>query len=177
MSVFQIRWTFQAPKKRFLGTAGAQICWKWPNMFCFDMNSVHGLFSEWFFVVLPRLRQGISRKTAFCLWGPGKRAFSMVFLPNNSFTGLSFSVFSDALDIYGNRNEVFGHRRCPNLLKMTKKVPFSAGTRRQDRFPSDFKPFFAVSAKAPAGKQRSACGYLENGSFRRYFFLTVAFLG
>ena len=129
------------------------------------------------FAVLCRFRQGASRKTAFCLWGPGKRAFSMVFLPNDSFSGLSFSVFSDALDISGNRNEVFGHRRCPNLLKMTKKVPFSAGTRRQDRFPSDFKPFFAVSAKAPAGKQRSACGDLDNVSFRRYFCLTVAYRG
>ena len=81
------------------------------------------------------------------------------------------------MDISGNRNEVFGHRRCPNLLKMTKKVPFSAGTRRQDRFPSDFKPFFAVSAKAPAGKQRSACGDLDNVSFRRYFCLTVGYRG
>ena len=95
----------------------------------------------------------------------------MVFLPNDSFSGLSFSVFSDALDISGNRNEVFGHRRCPNLLKMTKKVPFSAGTRQKDRFPSDYKPFFAVSAKAPAGKQRSACGYLEMGVFEGIFAL------
>jgi len=69
------------------------------------------------------------------------------------------------MDISGNRHKVFGHRRCPNLLKMTKKVSFSAGTRRKDRFPSDFKPFFAVSAKAPAGKERSACGDRDDGRF------------
>ena len=104
-------------------------------------NSAQIPFSKWFFAVLCRFRQGASRKAAFCQLEPGKQAFSKVFLPYDSFSGFSFSGFSDAMDISGNRNKVFGHRRCPNLLKMTKKVPFSAGTRREDCFPIDFDRF------------------------------------
>ena len=81
------------------------------------------------------------------------------------------------MDISGTQKEVFGHRRCPNLLKMTKYIPSKTWTRSKDRFPSDFLTFFAVSAKAPAGKQRSVCGDPENGHFRRYSCPKTAFQG
>jgi len=81
------------------------------------------------------------------------------------------------MDISGTGNYVFEHRRCPNLMKMTKIFPFSAVTQRKDRFLSDFLPFFAVSAKVLAGKQCSACGDPEKGRFRRFSCPKTAFWG
>ena len=73
------------------------------------------VFSEWFLAIFRRFVQGASRKIAFCLWGPGKRAFSMVFLPNDSFSGLSFSVFFWCV----------GHFRPPKRGFWAPKVPKS----------------------------------------------------
>ena len=95
--------------------------------------------------------------------------FSMMLSTENGFGGLNIPFFKC--------DEHFWHPKqgfwpwapqVPKSFEKDQKLPFLAVTRRKDRFPSDFLPFFAVYAKAPAGKQRSACVDPENRRFRRF---------
>ena len=63
-------------------------------------------------------------------------------------------------------DEAGGAVRPPRPILFASE-PFSVGFRqkfgRKERFAGDFWPFSAVSARAPAGKQRSACVDPETG--------------
>ena len=170
-SVFHMRWTFPATETRFLGTAGALISWKWPKTSYFRQEPDEKTVFWVIFAVLCRFRQGASRKTAFCLWGPGKRAFSMVFLHNDSFSGLSFSVLSDALDISGNRNEVLGTAGAQICWQWPKRYRFRQELDKKTVFRVIFKSFSPFLLRRQLENCVLSVGTLKMGVFEGIFSL------